>query len=169
MPEHFAPDADALINIHRHFPEELELLHQLARHGRLHLVGGVYREILRGTDRLRVALERWVQAGWEAVEVDRDEALRDAYARIELTYGRSVRVGKQVYQGFWTSPAGRRAADGQLVAAAKVRRWTVASDDKVVRAACLLEDIPCVHWQEFLRRVRPPTPIPLALDTGPEG
>jgi len=31
-----------------------------------------------------------------------------------------------------------------------------------------LEDVACVPWQEFLRRIRPPRPIPLALDTGPE-
>lgn len=134
-PENYVPDADALINIHRHFPGELELLFQVAQRGRLLLVGGVYREIRRGTDRLGATVERWVQAGVMPVEVDRDETLRNASARIETAYGQAVRVGRHVYQGFWSSPAGRRAADAQLVAVAGVNRWTVASDDRVVRAA----------------------------------
>lgn len=159
--ERYGPDADALINIHRHFPDETDVLRKIAETGRLCLVGGVYREIVRGTDRLRTALERWVQAGVSLTEIDEDATLQAEYVRMETGYGQSVRIGRQVYRGFWSSPAGRKAADAQLVAAAKVRGWSVASDDKVVRAVCFLEDVPCIPWQEFLRRVRPPKAISL--------
>lgn len=166
--ELYVPDADALIDIHRHFPDELDLLRNVAVKGQLCLVGGVYREVLRGTDQLRTAVERWVRHGVTLLEIDQDTTLQTEYGRIETTYGRSVRIGKQVYNaGFWNSPSGRKAADAQVVAAAKVLRRTVASDDKVVRAACFLEDVPCIPWQEFLRRIRPAKPIPLPLEPEP--
>ena len=79
----YGPDADALINVHKHFPDDLDLLRILAEKKRLCLVGGVYREILRGTDRLRTAVERWVGRGAVLVEADLGAEYRFARLRVQ--------------------------------------------------------------------------------------
>lgn len=73
-------------------------------------------------------------------------------ARIDRLYGDKVTVGGRDYPGFWHSPAGRKAADAQVVAVGKVFGWTVVSDDQAVRFACLLENVECIGWSEFARR-----------------
>jgi hypothetical protein len=47
-------DADALINLHRHFGRQaLKALRRLAKEEKLKLPEGVIREIMRGSDRLQ--------------------------------------------------------------------------------------------------------------------
>ena len=75
------------------------------------------------------------------------------FARIERAYSESIQVGKQKHPGFWKSRTGYKAADGQVVAVAKVFYCTVVSDDNAVKAACALEDVPCISWTEFARRL----------------
>lgn len=83
-----------------------------------------------------------------------DPRFHSEFARIEQTYGEKVSVGGRDYPGFWRSPAGRKAADGQVVTVGKVRKWVVISDDKAVRYACLNENVECIGWPEFARRLR---------------
>ena len=72
---------------------------------------------------------------------------------MERVYGEPITVGKQRYQGFWASRAGRKAADSQVVAVAKVFGHTVVSDDTAVKLVCALENVPCISWAEFARRL----------------
>ena len=70
-------------------------------------------------------------------------------------------MGGKEYNGFWSSQAGRKAADGQVVAVAKVHNCTVVSDDGAVKLACMLEDVPHIGWTEFARQVGMPEQLPL--------
>lgn len=52
-----------------------------------------------------------------------------------------------------------KAADGEVVTVGKVLVCVVVSDDRAVRMACSLENIGCIGWAEFARRMRAGTTI----------
>ncbi len=99
-------------------------------------------------------IERWSQKNSDCiVRIARVHNLAGELARIERQYGEQIVVEAKTYPGFWHSPAGRKAGDGQLIAVAKILNAVVVSDDRAVRLACMLENIPCIGWTEFARRV----------------
>ena len=153
--ETYVLDASALIDLHRHFQAAgLRRLGHLARQGQIKIPEGVYRELQRKTDRLFKAVERWARKNSDCiVQIARVHNLADELARVERQYGEQIVVGTKPYPGFWHGPSGRKAADGQVIAVAKVLNATVVSDDRAVRLACILEGIPCIGWTEFARRI----------------
>jgi len=160
--EQYVADANALIQLHRHFgPTALRKLRELAASETLRLPEGVVREILRGTDRLA----QFVKKHQPDLEVSfrNNTSLISELSRIERTYGESISVGKRKYPGFWHSPAGRKSADAQVIAAAIVLRATVVSDDRAVQLACSQEGVPCIGWTEFARRIGLIKPTQLSL------
>jgi hypothetical protein len=82
-----------------------------------------------------------------------DVELETALTEIESAYGETIEVGNRKCSGFWRSRAGRTAADGQVVAAGKVRGYTVVSNDQAILLACMVEDIASITWTEFARRL----------------
>ncbi|MGH8103566.1 MAG: hypothetical protein ACREJQ_03490 [bacterium] len=117
----------------------------------------------RKLDRLSNLAERWEKK--YAIKMKGDPQLWSELKRIETTYGEWVIVGPNRHKGFWKSKAGRKAADGQVVAVSKVLKCTAVSDDNAVELACMLEDVPCIGWAEFARRLRekerrPEMPLP---------
>lgn len=147
-------DADALINLNRHYPTETRKLRQVVSEGSLKIPKGVYRELVRGTDRLRDNVEKWEGKYKLVIYVEQNQELQSELGRIESAYGEKIKVGCKIYDGFWKSPAGKHAADGQVVAVGKVYGYTVVSDDKAVRLACMLENVQCIGWTEFARQIR---------------
>jgi rRNA-processing protein FCF1 len=150
--EGYVCDADSLINLFRHYPRpSLKLLRHLARAQVLRIPEGVFRELRRRTDRLSrvlTALERSV-----VIRIAQNPRVQQELSRLETSYGESIRVGNQTYSGFWKSEAGRKAADGQIVAVAKVLDLTAVSNDQAIQHACSLEGVPCIGWPEFARRL----------------
>lgn len=57
------------------------------------------------------------------------------------------------YGGFWSSRAGRRSADSQVVAAAKANGWIVIANDVSVHGACYFEQLDCHRWEYLARRL----------------
>jgi hypothetical protein len=158
----YVGDADCLINLHRHFGRKaLGELRRLGKTGGFKLPEGVVRELIHSTDNLA----SFVKEHRQHLEVVARQisALRTEIPRLERLYGEKIRVGKQEHVGFWHSQAGRRAADAQVVAVAKLLKGGVAvSDDGAVKLACALEDVPCIGWSEFARRlglIKPETPM----------
>lgn len=156
--ETYVLDTSALINLHHHFQKTgLRKLGHLAKEGQIKIPEGIYRELQRRTDRLFKAVERWARKNSDCiVQINRVHNLRDKLAQIEQQYGEQIVVGTQSHPGLWHSHAGRKAVDGQVIAAAKVLKATVVSDDRAVRLVCMLEDIPCIGWAEFARRTELP-------------
>ncbi|RKY02745.1 hypothetical protein DRP77_07410 [Candidatus Poribacteria bacterium] len=146
-------DADALINLYQHFPNKFRALRDMVARNKVKIPEGVYRELRRKTDRLRRYVERW-ERDYQFVIRFKDRRLREELARIERKYGERIAVGKRAYNGFWSSRAGRRSADPQVVAVGKVRGGIVVSDDLAVRMVCMLEGVECIGWSEFARRIR---------------
>jgi hypothetical protein len=80
--------------------------------------------------------------------------LRAEHVRIELAYGEVIQIGKQQRRGFWRSKGGKRSADSQVVAVSKVNGYITVSNDEAVQDACHIENVPCIGWQEFYRRMK---------------
>jgi rRNA-processing protein FCF1 len=152
--EKYVVDASALVDIHNHFRGKFHKLKALVESGCVKIPEGVLRELRRTTDKLSKTLERWVENFPHCiVQIDRVHNLASELVRVERQYGERIQVGVNERPGFWTSPSGRKAADGQVVAVTKILKCTAVSDDYAVRLACMLEGIPCIGWTEFVRQI----------------
>jgi len=163
-------DADCLINLHRHFGRKaISALRRCGKAGELKLPEGVIRELLQSTG----SLARFVRDKRQDMEVASRQfpALHPEILRLERLYGEKIRVGTQEHAGFWRSKAGRRAADAQVVAVAKLLKGVAVSDDGAVKLACALEGVLCIGWSEFARRLGliKPEQLSLNLDGGAGG
>ncbi len=151
--EVFILDSDTLINIHTHFPNKLRKLKKSMTEGRVKIPEGVLREIIRRADKLSKNLKNWVKHNPNVmVKISHVHNLENEIKRLEVQYGNKIQAGRKEYPGFWKSPSGRKAADSQVVAAAKVLRGIVVSDDRAIHLACMLENVPCIGWTEFARQ-----------------
>jgi len=145
-------DADCLINLHRHFGRKaLTKLGRLGRNGALKLPEGVCRELIRGTDHLAKFVKK--NQSLLKVAISTNAQLQREVATLEKKYGERIVIGQQHYAGFWKSNAGRQAADAQVVAVAKWMPAIAVSDDWAVKYACALENVQCISWTEFARRL----------------
>ena len=151
--EVYCLDADVLINIKNHYPEALKKVSRCAKEGKVVISEGVCREICEGSDRLKPMVQNW-QSKYGAVVQLSAPILRAEHVRIELAYGEVIQIGKQQRRGFWRSKGGKRSADSQVVAVSKVNGYITVSNDKVVECACQLENVPCIGWHEFFRRMK---------------
>lgn len=145
-------DSTSVIDLFQHFPVEFKRLKRKASDGVIKIPEGVFRELRRKTDKIRHYLEQWEGKYRIVIHLKSDPRYLPELARIEQTYGEKVSVGDRDYPGFWKSPGGRRAADGQVVAVGKVRGYVLVSDDRAVRLVCLQENVQCIGWAEFARR-----------------
>lgn len=160
-------DADCLINLHRHFGRKaIRALRDWGRKGAPKLPEGVVRELIHATDNLAGFAQKERQHLEIAARQFR--ALHREIPRLERLYGKTIRVGTQQHAGFWHSKAGRRAADAQVVAVAKLLRGVAVSDDAAVKLACALEGVPCIGWSELARRLGLIKPQQLNLNLGSE-
>ncbi|HUW34337.1 MAG TPA: DUF4411 family protein [Planctomycetota bacterium] len=145
-------DADALINIKLYYPKEIRRINQYAKKGKVVIPEGVYREICRKTDTLKNMVQTWQKRHGAIIWLD--HALGRELARMEKAYGEAIILGNRKRNGFWTSKSGRQSADSQVVAVSKVRNYTAVSNDQAVQDACHIENVPCIGWQEFYRRMK---------------
>lgn len=147
-------DADALINLYNHFSKAFYRLRRLAKHGQIKVPEGIYRELRRKTDKLFKRVDKWGKDYPRCiVRIRQDQRLKRELSRVEQAYGDRIQVSGKEYPGFWKSRAGRKAYDGQVVAIGKVHECVVVSDDLALRLACMLEDVQCIGWTEFARRI----------------
>lgn len=155
-------DANALIDLHKHFRTGFRKLGHMVQQGQIKVPEGIFRELRRRTDKLFKAVKGWSKENPDCmVQIARVHNLREELARIERQYGEQIVIGMKSYPGFWHSPAAKKAADGQVIATAKVLSVSVVSDDRAVRLACMLENIPCIGWTEFARRANLSTQLSL--------
>jgi len=164
-------DSAPLIDVKDHFPELLRKLKKLVGDGLIKIPDSVLRELSDVAGKSDKATQ-WVQSmknqyqdfvvsfsGSDYVA----HQIRQELSRIAPKYGPHFTVGKQTYPGFWSSRAGRKAAEGKVIAVAKVLKGTVVSNEKTVRGACLLERVPCIGWEEFVRQAEELIGGPLRL------
>ena len=112
---------------------------------------GVHRELDRRSDKLRNLLRTWDSKYSLVVQLNLADKVQ--LSRIEREYGPEFRIGHATYPGLWVSPRGRKAADAQVIAVAKVRGWVVVSGDRSVKGACAIENVECITWEDFGRRL----------------
>ena len=166
----FCCDANALIDFAR--SGRFADLQALAQLGLLRIPMGVYAEVYpyERNSQVKRLLAQWKEDARTTVNLDDDGAAKALLPDIERAYGPPFSIGGITYSGFWRSKAGRDAADGEVVAFAKARGWTVVSNDGSVRGACLLERIECHSWEHLAHRLAartdqpPPSEQQLSLD-----
>jgi len=125
----------------------------LAKQQQLVIPEGVFREIARVSDKANKLLAQLNRSYPNCVVRIHDIAhLPEELQRIERTYGATIHVGNRQYAGFWGSPSGRKAADGQVVAVGKMIRGIVVTGDQKIELVCLLENVPHIGWTELVRR-----------------
>jgi hypothetical protein len=146
---YYCCDASALIDLQH--ANLLKKLTPLLRDGCLRIPEGVFRELRRRSDKLERLLDTWDSK--YTVVVRLNELEKTKLSIIEQTYGKEFRIGSITYPGFWRSASGKKAADGQVVAVAKIRGWIVVSGDKSVKGACARENVECISWEDFGRRL----------------
>jgi rRNA-processing protein FCF1 len=146
-------DADVLIEISRHFPDGVRRLSKAVKKGLIVLPEAVHKELRKKSDPLKAASDRWKEKHAAVIQYDANPELKRELARIERTYGEEIKIGESSRPGFWKSKKGQKAADGQVVTVSKVMKITAVSDDRAVKDACYLENVPCIGWQEFWRRI----------------
>lgn len=142
-------DATALIDLHN--AKLSKKLTIWVSEGCIRVPEGVYRELRRKSDKLKKLLDKW-QAQYIAI-VQLNDVDKNQLSYMEKTYGPEFSIGDIIYPGFWKSASGHKAADGQVVALAKTRKWVVVSGDRSVRGACAKENIECISWEDFARRL----------------
>jgi hypothetical protein len=149
----YVPDANARVELERHFPDQLRKLRHMVQQGQIKIPDRIFRELRRKTDHLCKEIDQWAKRNSNCiVRISHVRNLADELARIERGYGQQVVVGAKSFPGFWQSPAGQKAADGQVIAVAKVLNATIVSEDRAVRLVGMLENVPCIGWTEFARR-----------------
>lgn len=153
--EIYVCDTTSIFNLHNNFPTEFRhMVEPLAKNNALRIPEGVWREIKRKTDKIFKKMKKIVEKYPSViVQLKNDQRISGKLYEVERKYGESIQVGNQKYNGFWKSASGKKAAEGQVIAIAKVLNYIVVSDDSAVKLACMLEDIQCIGWTEFARRL----------------
>jgi len=148
----YVSDSASLINLYRTYGNiVISILRSEVKKDKLKLPEGVVRELTKGKDRLARFIGKYEQM--LKITIKSEFRLKDELARIEQSYGEEINIGKQKLKGFWHSPSGRKSADGQVIAVAKVKGAVVVSDDNAIKAVCLLENIVCIGWTEYARQI----------------
>jgi predicted nucleic acid-binding protein len=150
--ETFVCDANALINFTRHFPKQTRALRKAITSGQVQIPEGVYRELVKGSDKLSRLLHQWKEKRQISLQLQ-DPRLMATWNRINQTYGLPFAVGTKRIPGFWSTVSGRHGVDAQVVAVAAFYGYTAVSDDTAMKSVCMLENVTCISWQEFARRI----------------
>jgi rRNA-processing protein FCF1 len=148
-------DTSSIFNLHENFSTEFKnKIGNFARNNALKIPEGVWREIKRKTDKIFKKIEKIIEKYPSIiVQVKNDQKIIEKLYEVERKYGEDILIGNQKYAGFWKSLSGKKAAEGQVVAIANVFGYIVVSDDNAAKLACMLENIPCIGWTEFARRL----------------
>jgi len=151
-------DTSALRNIHSRSPQAFRKLKPYCRDGVVRVPSAVIREVQHGKDKLKNLLPQWAKK-YVSFEIgDTDPAFKAYITEIMRNYGGEFRVGNYKSRGLSEGRDKRHGADVQVVAAAKFIKTkgkdiAVVSDDKGIKDACMLENLVCISWQEFIRRL----------------
>ncbi len=149
-------DTNSIFNLHYNFPTQFRSkIENLAKNNAFKIPEGVWREIKRKTDKIFKKMQKIVEKYPSViVQIKSDTRIIEKLSDVERKYGKFIQVGNQIYNGFWKSVSGRSAADGQVIAIGKVFNYIVISDDNAVKLACMQENIQCIGWTEFARRLQ---------------
>ncbi len=149
----YCPDTSSLINIHLNDPKRLRIIGRLVKKGRVKIPSGVRREVRKKSDPLSHSLSRWLNEPNAEVNPSSDRSVSSTFTVLQKRYGEKIMVSGRTFPGFFKGPRGRRSADPEVVAISKVFNYVAVSDDEHIRLACMLENVQCITWQEFLRQI----------------
>lgn len=142
-------DADTIINVE--LANWFEKLHESAKDGYVCFVEGVYRQLTDTSTRIGTKIKNWDKYGCLHKLTTVEQALMK---QLDTKYGPPFSIIKgHNYSGFWKTEGVGGGVDSQIVAVAKERGYLVVSNDNSIHGACMLEDVECIRYEEFGRRL----------------
>ena len=141
-------DTDSIINIE--FAGWFNSLRKAAKDGNVYFPEGVYRQLTDTFTKIGNKIKNWEKYGTCVYLTTSEQELMKT---IESNYGPQFSIKGISYPGFWkTEPVGG-GVDAQVIAVAKERKYIVVSNDNSIHGACMLEDVECIRFEEFGRRL----------------
>jgi hypothetical protein len=141
-------DTDSIINVE--FAGWFSSLRKAAKDGSIYFPEGVYRQLTDTTTKIGNKIKNWGKYGTILKLTTSEQVLMK---QIDAKYGPSFHIKGNSYPGFWkTEPVGG-GVDSQVIAVAKERKYIVVSNDNSIHGACMLENVECIRYEEFGRRL----------------
>jgi hypothetical protein len=142
-------DADSIINIA--LAGWFDSLQKTAKNGDICFPEGVYRQLTETTTKIGQKIEGWDKFGCLKILSSSEKLLMK---QIDQKYGPPFHIinGKD-YKGFWKTEPPGGGVDAQVIAVAKEHKYIVVSNDHSIHGACMLENVECILYEEFGRRL----------------
>jgi hypothetical protein len=142
-------DADTIINVT--LAGWFNKLHESAKDGHVCFVEGVYRQLTDTTTKIGNKIKNWDK--YESIKY-LTTAEQILMKQIDEKYGPPFHIIKgKDYPGFWKTEPPGGGVDAQVIAVAKERKYIVVSNDHSIHGACMLENVECIRYEEFGRRL----------------
>jgi hypothetical protein len=142
-------DADTIINVT--LAGWFDKLHESAKDGHVCFVEGVYRQLTDTTTKIGSKIKNWDKYGSIQKLTTVEQALMK---QLDKKYGPPFPIIKgKNYPGFWKTEPPGGGVDAQVIAVAKERKYIVVSNDHSIHGACMLENVECIRYEEFGRRL----------------
>ena len=142
-------DADTIINVE--LAGWFDKLRRAAKEGNICFPEGVYRQLTDTTTKIGNKIKNWGKYGCIQHLTTSEQIIMK---QIDNKYGPPFNIIKgRNYKGFWkTEPLGG-GVDAQVITIAKERKYIVVSNDHSIHGACMLENVECIRYEEFGRRL----------------
>ena len=152
-------DADTIINVE--LAGWFDKLRRAAKEGNICYPEGVYRQLTDTTTKIGNKIKNWGKYGCIQHLTTSEQTIMK---QIDNKYGPPFNIIKgRNYKGFWkTEPLGG-GVDAQVITIAKERKYVVVSNDHSIHGACMLENVECIRYEEFGRRLLAGTLIQTSL------
>jgi hypothetical protein len=142
-------DADTIINVV--FAGWFDNLHESAKNGYICFPEGVYRQLTDTTTRIGNKIKNWSKYGSIHYLTTTEQAVMK---QIDMKYGPPFYIIKgKNYPGFWKTERIGSGVDAQIIAVAEECKYMVVSNDHSIHGACMLENVECMRYEEFGRRL----------------
>ena len=126
-------------------------LHESAKKGHICFVEGVYRQLTDTSTKIGNKIKNWDKYGCLHNLTTIEQSLMKY---LDIRYGPPFHIIKgKNYPGFWKTEGAGGGVDSQIIAVAKEREYLVVSNDNSIHGACMLENVGCIRYEEFGRRL----------------
>lgn len=144
----YCVDADTIINIE--LAGWFDKLSDAVKNNYVCFPEGVYRQLTDTSTKIGNKVKLWDK--YKAIHYLTTNE-KDTMKKVDLKYGPQFSIGNIKYQGFWKTELPGGGVDAQVVAVAKEENHIAVTNDKCIHGACMLENVECIRFEEFGRRL----------------
>ncbi len=111
---------------------------------------GVYRQLTDTTTKIGNKVKTWDKYKGIRYLTTNEKIIMK---QVDLKYGSQFSIGGKTYAGFWKTEVRGGGVDAQVIAVAKEEKHIVVTNDNCIHGACMLENVECIRFEEFGRRL----------------